>query len=295
MIKIGTRGSKLALWQANFLKYSLKQENLDSELIIISTKGDKIQTLSFDKIEGKGFFTKELEEALLKKEIDLAVHSMKDMTTEQIPGLCITAVSDREDPSDSLIIKKGSYDKNKTYGLKKGAIIGTSSARRKCQIHNYLLDVVLEDIRGNVPTRIKKLNSEGFDAIVLATAGLNRLQIDLSDYVHTKLITRDFVPAPAQGVLAYQTREADLDLRRQLLPLHNQETADLTNIERRLLAAFNGGCHLPMGAICKKDTMGNYHASAMFAQNWKDKPTYAHISQSTTSNLVERLFEQLNK
>jgi len=295
MIKIGTRGSKLALWQANFVKYSLKQQNLDSELIIIKTKGDKIQTLGFDKIEGKGFFTKELEDALLSKEIDLAVHSMKDLTTEQALGLCITAVSDREDPSDSLIIKQESYDSNRTYGLKNGAVVGTSSARRKCQLKNYLPDVVLKDIRGNVPTRLKKLDSEGFDAIVLATAGINRLKIDLSKYEHIKLATRDFVPAPAQGVLAFQTRENDISLRKQLMVLHNQDTADITNVERGLLSAFQGGCHLPMGAFCKKDAIGNYHASAMFADSWENEPKYVHISQSTTSNLVERLFEQLNK
>ncbi len=295
MIKIGTRGSKLALWQANFLKYSLKQQNLDSELNIIKTKGDRIQSLSFDKIEGKGFFTKELEDALLSKEIDLAVHSMKDLTTEQVAGLSITAVSNREDPSDSLIILKESYDSKKTYGLKRSAIVGTSSARRKCQLHNYLPDVVLQDIRGNVPTRLEKLKNDGFDAIVLATAGLNRLEIDLSDFIQIKLNTRDFVPAPAQGVLAYQTRENDLVLRKQLLALHDQHTADITNFERGLLAKFNGGCHLPMGAFCKKDSMGNYHASAMFAKNWQDTPTYAHISQNTTSNLIERMFEELNK
>ncbi len=295
MIKIGTRGSKLALWQANFLKDSLKRQNLNSELKIIKTKGDNLQSLSFDKIEGKGFFTKELEEALLSREIDLAVHSMKDLPTDQVPGLCITAVSRREDASDSLIINKKSYDENRTYGLKKAAIVGTSSARRKCQIHNYISDVILKDIRGNVPTRISKIESEGYDAIVLATAGLNRLEIDLGEFVHIKLATRDFVPAPAQGVLAYQTRDSDLSLRKQLLAIHDKESAIITNIERGLLSLFNGGCHLPMGAFCKRDAIGNYHASAMFAPDWKEKPKYTHISQSTSANLVERLFEELNK
>jgi len=295
MIKIGTRGSKLALWQANFLKYSLKRQNLDSELIIIKTKGDKIQSLSFDKIEGKGFFTKELEEALLSNKIDLAVHSMKDLPTEQVPGLCISAVSERANPSDSLIIKKDSYDENRTYGLKLGSVVGTSSARRKCQLRNFCPEVVLEDLRGNVPTRINTLRSGAYNAIILATAGLERLEINLSEFIHIKLATRDFVPAPAQGVLAFQTRENDVELRKNLLSIHDQKVATLTNVERGLLARFDGGCHLPMGAYCAMDSMGNYHASAMFAKDWTDKPIYTHISQSTTSNLVDRLFDALNQ
>ena len=167
-VRIGTRGSKLALWQANYLQDELAKIGLTSSIHIIKTKGDAIQDLSFDKIEGKGFFTKEIEEALLQEEVDLAVHSMKDLPTTSPEGLVITAVSYREDPTDWLIVRKEVSVKNKLLRLPVGAVVGTSSARRKAQLLHFRSDFVLKDIRGNVPTRIDKLRQGQFDAIVLA-------------------------------------------------------------------------------------------------------------------------------
>ena len=201
-IIIGTRGSKLALWQAHFVEAQLKEIGVAVELKIITTKGDAIQHLSFDKIEGKGFFTKELEDALLSGEIDLAVHSMKDLPTIQPPGLRIAAVSYRDAPEDWLIIRKASLTEGKVLRLKDNPIIGTSSARRKAQVLAMRPDAEIKDIRGNVPTRLGKLESGAYDAILLAGAGLSRLEIDLNDFEVIKFSPHEFVPAPAQGVLA---------------------------------------------------------------------------------------------
>lgn len=154
---IGTRGSELALWQARFVQSLLKDIGLDSELKIIKTQGDRIQHLSFDKLEGKGFFTKEIEEALLNGETDLAVHSHKDLPTEQPAGLIIAAVSGREDPSERLLIRKEAVDNRKKFSLRKQARVGTSAARRKSQLLAFRPDLILEDLRGNVPTRVQKL------------------------------------------------------------------------------------------------------------------------------------------
>ena len=181
-IIIGSRGSRLALWQANHIKEKLTLTGLESEIKIIKTKGDQFQHLSFDKIEGKGFFTKELEIALIKEEIDLAVHSLKDLETQQPKELSITAVPIRENPSDTLLINLNSVDKSQDLNIIKNGKIGTSSARRKNQLLLFREDLIIKDLRGNVPTRIQKLRDGYYDAIVLAKAGINRLNIDISDF-----------------------------------------------------------------------------------------------------------------
>ena len=167
-IIIGSRGSQLALWQANYIKDLLGDLGKKSEIKIITTKGDQIQNLSFDKIEGKGFFTKEIEWALLNTDIDLAVHSLKDLESESPNGLFLGAVTIREDPSDILLVNKNSVDPSNDLDLKINAIVGTSSARRKNQLFLFREDLKIKDLRGNVPTRINKLNDGFYDAIVLA-------------------------------------------------------------------------------------------------------------------------------
>ncbi|MEC7005756.1 MAG: hydroxymethylbilane synthase, partial [Bacteroidota bacterium] len=174
-IIIGSRGSELALWQANYVKDQLKSIGLSSTIKIIKTKGDQIQHLSFDKIEGKGFFTKEIENELLSNKIDLAVHSLKDLETNQPEGLCIAAVPTRENPADCLLINSKGFDRKQDLNLKDSAVVGTSSARRKNQLLFFREDLQLRDLRGNVPTRVDKLRKGEYDAIVLAKAGLNRL------------------------------------------------------------------------------------------------------------------------
>lgn len=293
-LTIGTRGSALALWQANYVKAQLEALGIEITLKIIKTKGDNIQHLSFNKIEGKGFFTKEIEDALLRGDVDMAVHSMKDLPTVSPEGLVLTAVSYREDPTDMLIISPNAVDENQPLKLKKGAKIGTSSARRKAQLLAIRPDLEMVDIRGNVPTRLGKLMSTQFDAIVLATAGINRLEIDLGYFKSIRLNPREFVPAPAQGVLAYQTCDVDLDTRRILKNIHNSSVARCTNIERKALNLLNGGCQMPFGMHCTQDENGNYHAWAALAESWDSPLVRVNMSSSTSAGLAERVVEALH-
>lgn len=249
---IGSRGSDLALWQAHFVKSELERLGCSVELNIIKTKGDKIQNLSFDKLEGKGFFTKEIEDALLTKEIDLAVHSHKDLETNPPEGLIISSVSDRANPADILLINKNSIDNSQKWGLKKGAIVGTSSARRKSQMLKYRSDVVINDLRGNVPTRINKLKQGDYNAILLAKAGVDRLETDLSEFVEIVLNPAEFVPAPAQGVLGLQIRESDQELNDILQKMNFPDVQKRINLERNVLNLLDGGCQLPLGVYCNE-------------------------------------------
>jgi hydroxymethylbilane synthase len=295
IIKIGTRGSKLALWQAEFTQRQLAEVGVESELVIISTKGDRVQHLSFDKIEGKGFFTKEIEDALLRGDVDLAVHSMKDLPTTQPEGLVVTAVSYRENPADWLIVRPESKQEGKLFQLRENAVVGTSSARRKAQLLHFRSDVELNDIRGNVPTRLRKLQEGQFDAILLAGAGISRLELDLSDFHVVKFNPKEFVPAPAQGVLAFQTVASDLEVRRLLKQIHHSEVSAVTNVERKVLKLLEGGCHMPLGVYCERDAMGNYHVWAAKADTWDAPLRRAHLSSSTKLNLAERIVEELRK
>ena len=209
-LTIGTRGSDLAMWQANFVRSILENDHGQTVRInIIKTAGDRIQHLSFDKMEGKGFFTKELEEALLAGEIDLAVHSLKDLMTTQPDGLKLGAVGYRFDRRELLLIRPGSVAGDGVLPVKEGGIIGTSSARRKCQIVHHNPTLEIKDLRGNVPTRINKLREEQYDAIIIAYAGVLRLELDLSDLVARPLDPLQFFPAPAQGILGIQIRAND--------------------------------------------------------------------------------------
>ena len=253
-IIIGSRGSDLALWQAQFVIASLGKLGVVTELKIIKTQGDKIQDLSFDKLEGKGFFTKEIEEALLNKEIDLAVHSHKDLPTVSPTGLTIAAVSEREDPSDILLIRKEFVDAKKRLQIKEGALVGTSSARRKSQLLAFRSDLNIQDLRGNVPTRIEKLRKGDYEAIMLAAAGVERLEIDLSEFHVNYLSPKEFNPAPAQGVLALQTRDDDKDLIEVLQKMNAPHVKETIAIERKILNLFEGGCQMPVGVYCETET-----------------------------------------
>ena len=247
-IIIGSRGSDLALWQANFVQQMLSDLGVRSEIKIIKTQGDKIQHLSFDKMEGKGFFTKEIESALISGEVDLAVHSHKDLETTPPPGLVIAAVSDRANPNEYLLIHHHAYDPLQELALKKNAVVGTSAARRKAQLLNQRPDLELKDLRGNVPTRIDKLRKGDYDAILVARAGVDRLGIDLSEFVVEELDPRYFVPAPAQGVLAFQVRENDAELRELLGSVNHELIAEEIENERGVLRLMDGGCQVPFGA-----------------------------------------------
>ncbi len=292
-LRIATRGSELALWQAKFVQAELASHHIDSELIIVQTRGDLIQHLSFDKIEGKGFFTKEIEETLLRGEADLAVHSMKDLSTQAVEGLVLAAVSYREDPSDCLLIRKEKTDPTQPLQLCANAVVGTSSARRKAQLLHFKSDIQINDLRGNVPTRIRKLREGAYDAIMLASAGISRLELDISDLVQIKLSPKEFIPAPAQGVLALQCLESDLDTRRILKLLHHSDVSSRTNVERKVLQLLEGGCQMPIGVYCERDTLGNYHVWASFAESWQSPVKKIRLSSNTSFELAESVVKQL--
>jgi hydroxymethylbilane synthase len=292
---IGSRGSDLALWQAHFMQDQLKSVGHESEIIIIKTKGDKVQHLSFDKIEGKGFFTKEIEDQLLDGSIDVAVHSMKDLPTSSPDGLRIAATSYRENPSDTILVLNDSFDATQPFRLKKGTLVGTSSARRKAQLKDLNPDIMIEDIRGNVPTRIQKLREGQFGAIILATAGLNRLEIDLSEFDVVQMHPREFVPAPAQGVLAYQTRSEDIEMRKIIAQIADVDVARSTNVERKVLQMMDGGCHLPLGVYCEQDQLGNYHAWGAMANDVDGQVIRCKVSQSTFVGMPEKIYKLLKE
>lgn len=287
IIRIGTRGSDLALWQANFVKSSLEKLGQQVEIHIIHTQGDKIQELSFDKLEGKGFFTKEIEQALLENQVDLAVHSHKDLETTSPNGLLIAAVSDREDPSELLLMRKESVDRGQKWNLKQNAIIGTSSARRKSQIIAHRADLSIKDLRGNVPTRIQKLREGQYDAIMLALAGVNRLELDLSD-LHCEILNpTEFIPAPAQGVLGFQIRSEDVELHEILAHLNHQQTQSKIEIERSVLKQMEGGCQLPLGVYCAgEEVYVSYSKSASTAASFF---VFANDNQNVVNTIVQHL------
>ncbi len=294
-IIIGTRGSELALWQANFTKNELAKHGIHSELKIIKTKGDATQqwNLSFDKLEGKGFFTKELEEALLNNEIDLAVHSCKDLPTTSPEGLTITAYSKRANPFDILLIRKECADETAFLKLKKNAIVGTSSARRKSQLLALRPDIQLNDLRGNVPSRIKKLKEEQYDAITLASAGVERLNIDLNDFIQVPLQAPMFVPAPAQGVLAFQIRANDTRLKDICAVLNDKNSAEIATIERQILHDFDGGCQMPLGVYAEKINQ-DFHIWIAQAKAWNTLPWRKHIVLDSTSIQNEEAIKNLS-
>ena len=293
MIRIGTRGSKLALWQANDLKDKLESVGVKSELIIIKTKGDNIQHLGFNKMEGKGFFTKEIEEALIDDKIDVAVHSLKDLPTSGHPDLAVSGVSTRANPRDLLIIHADHVDPTRPIKVCSGATIGTSSIRRKVQVHSFDESINLVDIRGNVPTRINKVRTGEVDGIVLAAAGVERLTIDLSDLEVVRFNPLECVPAPAQGVIGYQCRKEDRVSRTIIKDIHHSDVSACTNVERKILNLLDGGCQLPLGAYCTRDANGHYHCTAILGTIPGEKIARASASRSTSAGLAEHIVSVL--
>ncbi len=242
-IVIGTRSSKLALWQADYVADRLRQEHpgLRVEKKLMTTKGDRILDAPLAKIGGKGLFTKELEAAMLDGEIDMAVHSLKDMPTELPGGLLISAVTKRMDAGDALVSPRFPSLRE----LPRGARVGTSSLRRKAQLLHARSDLDLRDLRGNVNTRLRKLDEGEFDAIVLAVAGLKRL--GFAARIAEVLPQSIVLPAVGQGALAVETREEDAEIRDVIAFLNDADTMSCTKAERAFLARVEGGCQVPVG------------------------------------------------
>jgi hydroxymethylbilane synthase len=244
-IRIGSRGSPLALWQANWIKDQLESQNpeIPVEIVIIKTSGDKIQDVPLAKIGGKGLFVKEIEEALLRNEVDFAVHSMKDMPIKFPFALCIASVTKRENPFDALISKNDI----KLDDLPKGAKVGTGSLRRISQLLHYRPDLELVPLRGNLDTRIKKLETEGLDAIILAAAGLIRMgwEEKISEIISPEIL----LPAMGQGAVGIESRKNDVDNQILLADMDDENTHLSLDAERAIVTRLEGGCNVPIGAF----------------------------------------------
>ena len=244
---IGTRGSELALWQANHIRDCLQaaHSDLQVELEIIQTKGDKVLDTPLHAMLDKGLFTRQIEEALLAGQVDLAVHSLKDLPTESPEGLALAAVPKREDPADALISKDGLA----LADLPDGAAVLTGSLRRGAQLLHHRPDLELEPLRGNVPTRLRKLDESDAAATVMARAGLVRLGLDGT--ITQRLDPADFLPACGQGALGLQIRQDDSAVRERLAVLDDPATRLAVLAERGFLAALGGGCQTPLGAYAR--------------------------------------------
>lgn len=247
-IIVGTRQSALALTQTGHVISALEAISARKglpyrfEIRKIVTKGDRILDVTLSKVGGKGLFVKEIEQALADREIDMAVHSLKDMPWQLQEGLMVGAIPKREDPRDGLIMKAG----RSLHDLPQGATVGTSSLRRSCQLQALRPDLKIEPLRGNIDTRLRKLETEGLDAIVLAAAGLHRM--GWQDRITSYLSEEECVPAVGQGALGIECREEDEDLRKLLECYHDADTAHTVQAERAFLGRLNGGCQVPIGA-----------------------------------------------
>ncbi len=255
-IIIGSRGSQLALRQSTILQEALQKHHpdLESSIEVIRTTGDQTPQADLSKLAGstKGLFVKEIEEALLKHQIDLAVHSLKDLPTEMPEGLTLAAIPPREDVRDALVT--GSLEISSFQALPQGAALGTGSLRRRVQLLLLRPDLMISPIRGNVDTRIRKVQEENLDGIILAAAGLNRL--GLQDKITSLFTVEEMVPAIGQGALAVEIRADDERTRQIVEPLDDPATRSCTSAERRFLQEMGGGCDVPMGAHAsiEKDT-----------------------------------------
>ncbi|MFL6230916.1 MAG: hydroxymethylbilane synthase [Pyrinomonadaceae bacterium] len=251
---IGSRGSRLALWQSEWVKSSIERLRPDARVTIeiIKTTGDVINDVPLAIIGGKGVFTKELEEALLAERIDIAVHSLKDLPTTLPEGLSITAITEREDPRDALVLPEERKDAGASLkSLREGATVGTSSLRRQAQLKFLRPDIELKDLRGNVDTRLRKLDAGWYDAIILASAGLRRL--GYGDRISAAIAPTEMLPAVGQGALGIETRADDAATNEIIALLEHAPTRAACTAERALLFALGGGCQVPIAAHATVD------------------------------------------
>jgi hydroxymethylbilane synthase len=245
LIRIGSRGSALALWQAEHVRARLEALGHSVEVRVITTTGDRLQTARLESVGGKGAFLKEIEDALLAEEVDLAVHSLKDVPTALPEGLSLCALLERADPRDALV----SADGQRLMGMPSGATVGTTSLRRQAQLRALRPDLVVADLRGNVDTRIRRLREGRFAAILLAMAGLSRLGRlgEVTEVLEPEVM----LPAPGQGAIALECRVGDTGTAHAASPLLHEPTSRAVAAERALLAALQGGCNVPLGAYAR--------------------------------------------
>ena len=269
------------------------QTGITPEVIVIETTGDRVTDRPLREIEGRGYFTKEIEEALLADKIDAAVHSFKDMPSKSPEGLAVAAVSAREDAADLLVIRADAYDPGRRdLPVRENAVIGTSAVRREIQARALRKDVSISDLRGNVPTRLRKLEEGKYDAIFLASAGVHRLKLSLDGFHAVRLEPTRFVPSPGQGALAIQMREGDARSRPIQAALHDSATQIATGIERAVQARFGGGCGLPLGAYAYQEN-GQWHAHGFWGGD-EARPVWANVAGNDPLRIAGELFARLS-
>ena len=263
-IRIGTRSSDLAIKQSLSVSKHLSSMGHKTELVKIDTVGDLSNNLNFSEIGPIGIFVKEIEKALIEGKVDIAVHSCKDLPATSSEGLTIAAISERIDPADIIVANRDYIDSSLGFiPLKENSVIGTSSARRKSWLEYFRDDIKIKPIRGNVPTRIKKIN-KGYDAIVLANAGIqrlldNKINLNLEGLEIIRLDPEIFIPAPSQGAIAIQCHERNINIKKLIESINDSDARRDVDIERLLLAQFEGGCNLPFGSYCFPDTDDNQY------------------------------------
>ncbi len=290
-LRLGTRGSPLARWQAEWTAAELRRRGADVELVPISTSGDRDQSGPIGALGTQGVFTKELQRALLDGTIDLAVHSLKDLPTDQVPGLALVAVPERGPIGDCLVsIRYRTVD-----ALPPGAVVGTGSRRRRAQLLHLRPDLRLEDIRGNVDTRLRKLEDGRYAAIVLAEAGLIRLQLDR--HIAEVLPKSLMLPAVGQGALGIEARADDVRVRAVLSALDHPETHRAVDAERSLLHSLRGGCLAPVGAWGRMEADDRLHLSAVVLKSDGSARLFVHhhAAASQAGELGRRAADELLK
>ena len=288
-LRIGSRGSQLALWQANHIAGLLRQQGHSAEIEVIKTTGDKIQDVALAKVGTKGMFTKEIEEALADGRIDLAVHSLKDVPTELESQFSLAVIMKREDPRDAFV----SVNYTRLEELPRFAKVGTSSLRRQCQLKALRADVEVIPLRGNVDTRLRKLESGEYDAIILASAGVKRL--GLEKHVRSRIEPEVMCPAAGQGALAIETRSDDPEMAKHLAFLDDAETRSAIECERAVLGGLGGGCQVPIGAFAERRD-GVLHLRAMVGRpdgseilrEWALGSDPAELGRETAQRLLAR-------
>ncbi len=265
VLRIGTRGSDLALWQARLVQGLVGRSGRSSELVIVHTSGDRDRSKALHQLPGSGFFTKELQVALQDDRVDMVVHSLKDLAIEEPDGLVLGAILERHDPSDLLLARPEAVGDG-PLGLAAGVTVGTSSLRRAAQTLHLQPDIEIRPIRGNVPTRVRLAAGGSIDAVLLAAAGVERLELDLSGLVATKMDPDVFIPAPGQGALAIEIRRDDAEAAEVANLFHDDEVAATTRSERAVLHGLGGGCHLPLGAHARVTADGGMRLIAALGE-----------------------------
>ncbi len=288
-LRLATRGSALARWQTHHVATQL---GVPTREMVIETRGDVDQSPILAGRLEKGFFTEELERALRANEVDVAVHSLKDLPTAQPQGLCLGAILKRADPRDWLLINRDAVDASRAFPVRQGARVGASSLRRMALLRQYAPWATAAPLRGNVPTRVSKLANREYEAIVLAAAGVRRLELDLSSFHVIALTPSVWVPAPGQGAIAVQCREDDTGTLQTLQRIDDAETRRQVETERMLLRAFEGGCSSPFGAYLPHDST-TLHAGLERDACWVLSTLSLPFNTPLTLELANRLLADL--